>query len=277
MMKDKLRMLLLIAVLGGVLVSFLFINPHNGEIPLSEAVLQLSGSRGDLPMGTSLNELISFLLRIFPSYVFEMCFGIVFYRHFCTASVYVFSRYPKRVGWYLKEVLCLCGDAFLFQAVFLMAALLTAGARFRLYVDAAGLLVALYHFVIHALWVYAATLMSNLIAVKRGSSTAFAIVAGIQSVCVVLLGIERTIERYGGIALPSEGFLLAWNPMARLVMGWHTSGIEMLNQALHAPYTTIALNQSLLFCIVLCAVIVLAGAWIVKNHELLMSDSEMGV
>ena len=37
--------------------------------------------------------------------------------------------------------------------------------------------------------------------------------------CAVLFGLEDALERYGGIALGSEGRLLRLNPMASLVMG----------------------------------------------------------
>ena len=43
-----------VAVLCGVLLSLAFVNPYSGQVTLSELVLQLSGSRGDLPLGTSL-------------------------------------------------------------------------------------------------------------------------------------------------------------------------------------------------------------------------------
>ena len=51
MIRYRLRMLFLTGVLGGISLSVLYINPYGGEISLSEALLQLSGSRGDFPMG----------------------------------------------------------------------------------------------------------------------------------------------------------------------------------------------------------------------------------
>lgn len=57
------------AVLCGALLSLAFVNPHNGQITLAELVLQLSGSRGDLPLGTSLPELLSFSIKWHPIFV----------------------------------------------------------------------------------------------------------------------------------------------------------------------------------------------------------------
>ena len=60
------------AVLCGALLSLAFVNPHNGQITLAELVLQLSGSRGDLPLGTSLPELLSFSIKMAPYFLFEL-------------------------------------------------------------------------------------------------------------------------------------------------------------------------------------------------------------
>lgn len=277
MIRHKLSMLCIIAAVGGISLSVLYINPYGGEILLSGALLQLSGSRGDFALHATMTEMVSFAMRLLPMYFFEMYFGIMLYRHFCTASIYVFSRYPKRMRWYLGECLALWGDALLFQVLLLAAALFTAAVRYRLTIDAGGLLLGAYALAIPALWTYAATLAVNLIAVKAGSSAGFGAVAAAQTVCVVLFGLEDALERYGGIALGPEGYLLRCNPMASLVMGWHSSGTEVLDQAVHAPYRTIDFNHSLALCLVLCVVVLAAGAWTVQRHELLKADSETGV
>lgn len=276
MIRHKLSVLFLTAVLGGVFLSVMFINPYEGEIPLSEALLQLSGSRGDFPLNATATEMVSFAMRLLPMYFFEMYFGIMLYRHFCTASIYVFSRYPKRMKWYAAECLVLLGNVFLFQLLLLAAALFTAAIRHRLYIDTGGLLLGLYALAIPALWTYAAALAVNLIAVKAGSSAGFGAVAGIQALLIVLFGLEDTLERYSGVAVWPEGYLLRFDPMASLVMGWHSSGIEVLDQAVHAPYRTMDFNHSLLLCLGLCVLMLAAGAWMINRHELLKTDSEMG-
>lgn len=68
--------LISMAVLCGALLSLAFVNPHNGKITLAELVLQLSGSRGDLPLGTSLPELLSFSIKMAPYFLFELYIGV---------------------------------------------------------------------------------------------------------------------------------------------------------------------------------------------------------
>lgn len=118
------------AVLCGALLSLAFVNPHNGQITLAELVLQLSGSRGDLPLGTSLPELLSFSIKMAPYFLFELYIGVYLYRHFCTASVYVFSRTIHRTRWYIKECLKICGAGILYQVALIGTVIVITCCRY---------------------------------------------------------------------------------------------------------------------------------------------------
>ena len=60
-MKHKeITFLLLMGFCCGSLLAFTYINPYNGQITLSELILQLSGSRGEFSLGfSSFPELLS--------------------------------------------------------------------------------------------------------------------------------------------------------------------------------------------------------------------------
>ena len=75
----------MLAVMGGIMLAIGYVNPYAGIISLSELILQLSGSRGDLALGFSINELLSFVMHMIPDFVFEICFGTIIYQHLCTA------------------------------------------------------------------------------------------------------------------------------------------------------------------------------------------------
>ena len=92
-MKHKeITFLLLMGFCCGSLLAFTYINPYNGQITLSELILQLSGSRGEFSLGfSSLPELLSFSSKLLPTFLFELYVGTSLYQHFCTASVYIFS------------------------------------------------------------------------------------------------------------------------------------------------------------------------------------------
>ena len=83
----------LLAVMAGIFLSISYVNPYEGKIFLSELVLQLSGSRGEFVLNyKNALELVEVAMRLLPCVIMEVFLGIALYWHFCTASVYVFSR-----------------------------------------------------------------------------------------------------------------------------------------------------------------------------------------
>jgi hypothetical protein len=272
----KCKFNLVLATFGGFLLAMAYVNPYTGTIRLSEFVLQLSGSRGDFALSFSMHELVGFMLRLVPGYVFEIYFGTALYSYFCTASTFVFSRYPNRVRWYFGEILSMAATVYLFQFILLLTALITTGIRYQLQIDTAGIFLFAYHLVIHAMWLYSMALAVNLIAIYHGSGTSFLSVLIVQTICVTLLWALGTMERYYG-AFHFRGVWLNFNPMAHLVLGWHGSSLETVGQSLNPPYPGFNFGHSFLFLFVLSAVIVFTGAYLVKNHDLIITDSEAGV
>lgn len=267
--------LILAAIAGGIYLSFMYINPYGGVIPLSEMTLQLCGSRGTFVLGFSPSELMSFSMCLFPAFLFELYAGIRLYRHFCTASIYVFSRCPRRVKWYLQEVGRLAGEVCVFQLFLLLSTLLISVIRWELQVDAAGIVLLLYHFLLQSLWIYIMALAVNLCAIYLGSSTAYGIVICVQMICIVLFYLsDQAVRSSEGLSISR---FLIWNPMAHLVLGWHGSGIKAVNGMLEPQRMGADLNHSLLLFFVLGSILTAAGAYIIKNHELLVSDLERSV
>ncbi len=274
-MKHRYQLLFLTALAGGVFLSVMYINPYGGKTTLSEAVLQLSGSRGNFVLGFSYQELISFTMRLLPAFIFEAYAGIMLYRHFCTASIYVFSRYPHRVKWYLGEVFHLSGAVCGFHLILLVTAMLTAAIRWELEIDSAGIALIGYHFLIYSAWAYIMALLVNLSAVFFGSSTAYASMVSIQLICIVLLSpMDSLIRHYDG-RLSYENFLI-WNPAAHLVLGWHDSSVRIVEPILTSSYMQLDLNDTLILFLLLGIIITFIGALIIKNHDLLVSDMETG-
>ena len=272
----KIGLVLLFGVLGGALLAISFVNPYSGKISLSEFVLQLSGSRGEFALGLSMFELVSLITRMIPIYLFEIYFGTALYRHFCTASIYVFSRYPKRIRWYLHETLSVGAIACLFQIVILATAIFLTIIRFQLQTDWVGIVLLAYHFIIHTAWLYSMTLLVNLLAISIGSSASFMVVFGIQIVSITLLGCMGTFQKY----MDTTAFfdiLLIINSISHLILGWHSSNYEAINQRLNSPYLMLDLKHSILLIIAFSVIITLLGALFVKKHDLIFADSEKEV
>lgn len=261
-------------MLGGIYLSYTFINPYFGNITLSEAILQLSGSRGEFPLDTGMLGLLLLTMRILPGYVFMMFSGVLLYRHFCTASIYVFSRQVNRIKWFDKEVFLLGMYCILFEAIVCGAAILTALLRYQILWDKAGVALLGIHILLYSLWLFSGTLFINIAALKVGSSTAFFIFAAVQTICIAALGILNTIPELPENQSAIRFFLLI-NPISRMVLGWHTGKQAYLKEALHAKYDVLFFPQSILLWIALALLIVFVGKYVISRHDLLTADPEI--
>lgn len=254
----------LIAIISGIFLSVSYVNPYEGNILLSELVLQLSGSRAEFVLNYSnALELVELAMRLMPGVIMEAILGIALYRHFCTASVYVFSRCMDRGKWYWREMLSVGTDVFIFQGILTAAAIVAAVFRCRVEVDIPGIYLLVCHFVIYALWSYSMVILINLIALRFGSSLSFTAVMTMQSILIALLGAGRVLMRV--------------NPAARLVLGWQKSLVPMVDSIQTSACGNLYLEESLLVLAVINIVILITGAVVVKKHDLLISDSETGV
>lgn len=274
-MNNRYQTLFLTAVVGGVYLSVMYVNPYYGVITLSEMILQLSGSRGPFALSFSFEELEAFGMRLFPAFIFEVYAGIMLYQHFCTASSYIFSRYPHRVRWYIREASRLGGSVCIFNMLLLAATILTTVSRYTLQPDPAGIVLMVYHLLIQSLWIYIMALLVNLFAVFWGSSAAYAIVVSAQLICIVLLTFMDQLVRHSDGRLSYENVLI-WNPASHLVLGWHSSNVESVSQVLTSSYMRADLYHSLIMLLLAAIMITCAGALIVKKHDLLISDLETG-
>ena len=64
-----------------------------------------------------LNQIMEGTYWYMPLFLFQIFYGSYIYRHFCSASIYFFSRCCSRTRWFLKEALTL----YLFAVVYLLA------------------------------------------------------------------------------------------------------------------------------------------------------------
>ena len=243
-MHHEKRVVILIGILSGICISLGFIRPFDGVITLSELVLQLSGSRGELSMSCNLVELIGFMLRMMPNYIMILVFGNKLYGHFCTASIYVFSRCPNRMKWYGKEMLQLINFICIFELVFLSTTAIASVLRYQVIFSVGGFILLGCHALIFMLWNFTLVLLVNLLAINIGSSAADII----------------------------DVFL--WlNPVAHTVLGWHRS--TLLEVELANSRYSLNLVTSILIPALFCIVTVVMGGLLIQKKDLLAEDMEM--
>lgn len=194
-MHHEKRVVILIGILSGICISLGFIRPFDGVITLPELVLQLSGSRGELSMSCNLVELIGFMLRMMPNYIMILVFGNKLYGHFCTASIYVFSRCPNRMKWYGKEMLQVINLICIFELVFLSTTAIASVLRYQVIFSVGGFILLGCHALIFMLWNFTLVLLVNLLAINIGSSAAFTLVMVVQMTCTAALSIINILTK----------------------------------------------------------------------------------
>ena len=265
-------LILTVGLILGIWISLTYINPVTGNIALTQAVLQMSGARGEFAMGTSLNALLSFSLRLIPNFAFQAFVGIRFCRHYCVASVYVFSRIPNRTKWYIQQVEHITVWAAVYQLVTMLAALAIVAIRYNLILDQFGFKMFAIHFFSYSIWTIFTTLAVNLIAILKGSDGAFIRIVGGQ---VALISFFSVLERISDNP-KLQSIIIRLNPISCLVLNWHTSKNNDLSSAIASPYWGIYPVHSILYLLTLCLITTVAGMIVVSHHDLLVSNTETG-
>lgn len=243
----------MLGLVSGICISLAFINPYEGRVEMAEAILQLSGSRGAFALYPIVTELVSLMLRQLPVYVLMLLWGYGIYGHFCTAGIYVFSRRSDRMRWYREEVVLLLTHVCVFEAAYMAAVIGTALLRYEVTFTGGGMLLLACHMTASVLWILAWVLLVNLLAVKMGSGQAFTAGMVAQSVCVAGLALIPYLERQKA---PKEvtGALIRCNPLARTILGWHSS--RMLEEELAGSRYSMGLAQSFTFLLLGCLIII---------------------
>lgn len=264
-----------IGTAGGIYLAVLYMQPAaSGKIGLSDLIMRMSGNRAPgFPLNANLSELLSLTLVLIPCYIFQIYMGIEIYRNFCTASIYVFSRTPRRIRWYMKEIRGLAGKTLLFQIILVTVSASAAALIYPFFIDRAGLILAGYHIILYTLWLFSMTLIINLLAVYLGSNNAFLIVGGAQMVFTSLLIFINMFEENKVVVTR----LLNLNPAAHLIIGWHSSIFPLLNKTVQPPYKGLYFTVSFLAAAVTALIAAVAGAFIVKYRDFLIADFEGGV
>lgn len=268
---QKKRMVLLLGILSGILVSLTFIRPYEDEVTLAYLVLQLSGARGTFALYCSLTDLVRFMLCMMPNVLAIMVLGNRLYQHFCTASVYVFSRCPDRLSWYRKSLAELLGSVFLFETVFVAAAVLAAAPRCRISVDGGDMLLLGFHVLIYLLWIFGWALLANLLAIRVGSSRAFMAVMTVQAFCTAALAMVSVLEK----KQMQKAFitrLLWFDPVAHTVLSWH-QGAPFAKELANSRYALSPVVSVVLFFL-LDIGIVLAGGVLIRRQDMLSENRE---
>jgi hypothetical protein len=222
-------------------------------------------------------DLMRMSMSFFPLFLFQMLFGTYIYRHFCSASVYYLSRCENRVTWFLKEVLSLYPFMILYIVIMVLVGTLVAEIANQVIYDRESLLLFIYYILIHSLWLFITTLLMNIIAIKLDSGLAFIFTVGIQLSFILLILFSADLfpldDKLYGVR---NSILLQLNPASHLVLYWHSSFIETLDNRINSLNIQFDLNRSVILFILLSVIIVVIGTIIVKKQDLILTNNETG-
>lgn len=273
MWKD-IKTIVLISVCSAICTAVVFVNPYKGSIDINELILQLSGSSGEFCLGTSLPELVGFMLRMIPNYIVMMVLGNNVYRYFCTASIYIFSRCPNRHKWYLRTVFYLLVQILIYETISVAAVILVTALRYDILITSNGNFLLGYHILIFTMWNFAWTLLINICAIRKGSSAAFIMAMSIQIFLTVCLSTKNSLQ----INHAPENIIskvISYNPVAHTVVGWHKN-IPSSENLVGFQYP-IDLSSSIILMLFFCIIVILIGDILIQTHDLILENVEIGV
>lgn len=269
----KSRNILITAVFLGLL-EFLNYCQIDTEVSFGNIISQMAF--GHVGLGPA--YIPDFLYAMIPIVVFQISYGSYLYRHFCTASVYYFSRCTRRTAWFLQESAKLYFHTFFYQLLYwFFGGFLTVFLN-SVQVDLYGIVLFIITFILYTLWLFTTTLAVNIFAVKTNLVTGFGIIFGLELLCIIAYSPMRSLFLPDLPEIPYNSELLfhlwKWNPISQLVIKWHSSISNGINSMINSFQVSFDLLWSAAYLVFFCILTVIAGIFVISKTELLGNDME---
>lgn len=222
-----------------------------------------------------------FVIAWFPILFFQVWLGNYIYERYCVSSVYFFSRCTKRVKWYLKETGKLYLMALLYVTVLILGAcsLVRIGnLEYRILWDESAGMLLIYYVTIYSVWLFATTLLINIIGILWDSSKGFILVVGGQVVCTALYGILSewlNFMEYTGEGMKEQIFVLKLIPVSNLVLKWHSNHLAdtpIIESVFGFEYELI---HSVMGLVIGACIVLVVGIVVVKQSDFLDNGKVM--
>ncbi len=264
-MKQYIRILICAAVFG--IINALFIQ-HNIAINLSSFILYFGFGETSLILGYASN----FMEMFFPYLFFHVFVGTYLYRHFCSASIYYFSRCCNRNKWYISEAVKMLMLSFSYVAVLLGFGILTTSINCRLTFDISAIGILIYYIVIFTLFLFSTTLCINNLSILFHRSTGFVVVESILVFFISTLFLTGEKVMNSDPSLPQYRWLIVGNPIAYLILSFHSSAINSIDSIINTNGMIFDINYSVLLFAIISIIVVATGFRAVNKHDFLYID-----
>ncbi len=217
-----------------------------------------------------------------PFIVFQILFGTFIYRHYCTASVYFFSRNSNRSRWYVKEMAKLAGFSFMYTAAYMLSCIFMVSMRLDVTIGYESVVLLAAYICLTAMWLYITTGIINIISIAASNIAGFAIMETIQIVMISLLLIWDkwlplvTSDTVTAEMVQHNASFLRLNPVSHIVVAWHSSVIADVDEVINRFNIQYDLLESFTFFIMISVITIIIGVQVVKKHDYINSDVDNG-
>lgn len=276
-MENKERRIVVMKVVKTVLMAFIvgivcvgtgFFELEN--VPLSKIMLSNAFDGIDYyPQYISM-----FTFQYMPLFVFQIFFATYIYKHFCSASVYYFSRNINRMKWFLKEAAKIYAQAVIYLFAMCVSQIIVISLFSTITIGSSAIIMTLYYIFIYSLYLLATTLAINVVSIMFSSNIGFITV---QSIILLSISVFFVLGNYikddmltGKIIL-----LLKSNIIANLIFSIHSSRIGKINNLINIKGIDFDLNYSILYYLLICSVVIILGCYVVEKHEFITNSKEV--
>lgn len=263
---------IILAVFCGVFQAIFYLGMKD-DLNFSEIIIMFGFSE----VSFILVYIIELSIKLLPILLFQILFGTYIYQHFCTASIYYFSRCQNRVKWFLKECTKLYLLTLIYPLMMVLSGTLVASISNRVIFDKDSFLLLISYVLIHSLWLFITALLINLIAILLDSSIGFTVVVGVQIFYVSTLLLWKDVWPLEDTAhLAKHVLYLKLNLIAHLILSWHSSSVSGVNQWINYLQIDFPLYISIILFLLISLVVVIVGCLVVKRKEWITFSKEGG-
>lgn len=223
-----------------------------------------------------------FFEQYFPIIIFQIIFGTYIYRRFCSASVYYFLRCNNRTRWFVVESIKL----YLYTVTYIIIMLFTSVVFVSVFKTVksgtSDVIILFYYLVLQSLWLFAMTVLINIISIKFNSMVSVVAVLGGQMLCASVFVILQQagfftyelqkIYEVGNSKM--QQLVMKLNPMSNIIIKYHSSKDSRINKIINDYGFKFDINISVWYLVITVLLVVILGVIIVNKTEFITLNKE---
>ncbi len=264
-----------LGIIFGVIFGLSYLGENQSDIILlNDIVLKLSFDEFILCKSNAAYYDKIFLYLV-PMLIFQLLSGTEIYSHFCTGSIYYFSRCTNKKIWTIKESAKVAVYALVNTTAILVSfILLNYIAGKEIVFSFGAICIAGYYILIFSLWNLFFSIIINMISLKFKSHFSFSIAAGLEILFsleyVALQDVLYKVYDHEKLAVT----LIKLNPFSMLCIQWHSSKNSRINELIDIFDISFDINMTIIILFIMVSIAELLCVGIIQKIDLLSSNKE---